>query len=139
MVQIGDVHIFVSDLSIALRFWSDGLGLRVVDRESTHASGFAVLESPDGGPAVRLFSGAEPWPDGLRPIPGSRPTVRFDVTTSQFDATLARLLESGGRQVDEIETYARQRVVGVADPDGNSFELIEVPTEAAERPDDETR
>lgn len=127
MTQIGDIHVFVSDMAVAVRFWSDGLGMRVAEQELTQSSGFAMLEFPDGGPCLRLFSGAEPWPDGQRPMAGSRPTIRFDVTTSEFDATLARLLENGGRQIDEIETYNHLRFVTIADPDGNSFELVELP------------
>jgi predicted enzyme related to lactoylglutathione lyase len=56
--------------------------------------------------------------------------VRFDITASRFDATLLRLLEHGGEQLGEIESYEGQRIVAVADPDGNSFDLIEVPEDA---------
>ncbi|MFN0137118.1 MAG: VOC family protein [Phycisphaerae bacterium] len=130
MMQVGDIHVFVSDMALALRFWADGLGLRIAEQELTHTTGFAMLEFPDGGPCVRLFSGAEPWAEGQRPMAGSRPTIRFDIATTEFNATLARLLESGGRQLDEIETYSGVRFVTVADPDGNSFELVELPADA---------
>lgn len=127
MLGVGDVHVYVSDFPLALRFWADGLGLRVVEQESLHAAPFAVLEFPDGGPALRLFGGAEPWPDGQRPPVGSRPTIRFDVTTTEFDETLARVLEYGGACLDEVESYHELRVVTVTDPDGNPFELVELP------------
>lgn len=127
MIAIGDVHVYVSDFAMALRFWRDGLGLRVAESESTRATGFSVLECSDGGPAIRLFGGTAPWATDERPPMGSRPTVRFDVTTSEFDATLVRLLEGGGQQIDEIEEYDGLRVVTVADPDGNTFELVEIP------------
>lgn len=130
MMQVGEIHVFVSDMAVSLRFWADGLGLQIAEQELTHTTGFAMLEFPDGGPCVRLFSGAEPWPEGQRPMAGSRPTIRFDIATTEFDATLARLLESGGRQLDEIETYSGVRFVTVADPDGNSFELVELPDDA---------
>lgn len=126
-VALGDVHVFVSDLPVALRFWSDGLGLTIRERETSASVGFAVLEFPDGGGTLRLMGGAEAWKPGQRPSTGARPTIRFDVTTTDLDATLIRLLENGGQQVDEIEAYGGQRVVSVVDPDGNSFELIEVP------------
>lgn len=130
MLTLGDVHIFVTDFHVGLRFWADGLGLRIVEQEIGDSSSFATLEFPDEGPALHLISGAEPWADGERPAVGTRPTVRFDVLTSRFDETLVRLIEQGGRQVDEIEKYNDLRVVTIADPDGNSFELLEVPEEA---------
>jgi len=129
MLSIGDIHIYVHDFNLALRFWADGLGLKVVEKEVSPASAFALLESPAGGPAIRLFGGAEPWAEGTRPALGTRPTIRFDVVTSDFDATLVRLIENGGRQLDEIERYGGWRVVTIADPDGNTFDLLEVPAD----------
>ena len=130
MLSVGDIHIYVTNFNLALRFYEDGLGLTLVEKEVGRASAFAVLEFPDGGPAVRLFDGATPWEDDERPELGTRPTVRFDVVTSDFDQHLVRLIENGGQQVDEIEVYDGTRVVTVADPDGNTFELLEVHDEA---------
>lgn len=126
MTSIGDVHVYVSDFSLALRFYEDGLGLSVAESEVGQAASFAVLESPEGGPALRLFSGAEPWCEGERPEVGSRPTVRFDVVTTEFDSLLVRLIEHGGRQLGATEEYNGTRVTTVADPDGNTFELVEI-------------
>ncbi len=133
MLSIGDIHIFVHDFDAALRFWTQGLGLEVVEKETTPASAYALLESTAAGPAIHLFGGAEPWPEDTQPPIGTRPTIRFDVVTSDFDATLVHLIENGGRQLGEIETYNESRVVTIADPDGNTFELLEVP-EGDEQP-----
>ncbi len=130
MLTIGDIYIFVSDFNLALRFWQDGLGLEVAEQEVTKSSAFAVLEFPDGGPALRLFGGVAPWPPGQRPETGSRPMVQFDVLTDTFDETLVRVLEAGGRTAGEVEEYDGNRIVSVADPDGNTFDLVELPPEA---------
>jgi catechol 2,3-dioxygenase-like lactoylglutathione lyase family enzyme len=130
MLAIGDIHIYVTDFEVALRFWADGLGLEVVEREITSASGYARLDFPDGGSSIRLLGPVEAWEQGARPTSGSRPTVRFDLISTAFDETLARLLEHGGMQEGEIETYNKLRVVTIADPDGNTFELIELPPES---------
>ncbi|TWT39961.1 Glyoxalase-like domain protein [Phycisphaerae bacterium RAS1] len=127
MLSIGDVHVYVSDFVRALRFWAEGLGLEATEKEVTPHSAYAVLDFPDGGPSLRLLGPVDPWESGARPAAGSRPTIRFDVTTTDFDGTLARLLDCGGAQLDEIEEYRGLRVVTVADPDGNSFELLEIP------------
>ncbi|MFO0839481.1 MAG: VOC family protein [Phycisphaerae bacterium] len=129
MLAIGDIHIFVHDFELALRFYRDGLSLRVAEREVSAHSAFARLDFPDGGPSIRLFGSVEAWPESTRPAVGTRPTIRFDVTVSDFDATLVRLLEAGGKQADEIEAYGGIRVVTIADPDGNTFELLELPRE----------
>jgi|GEM_PF-943722 len=127
MLTVGDIYIFVSDFNLALRFWQDGLGLAVTEQEVTRSSAFALLEFPDGGPALRLFGGVDPWPPGQRPETGSRPMVHFDVLTDSFDETLVRVLEAGGRTTGEVEEYDGNRIVSLADPDGNTFDLVEVP------------
>lgn len=130
MLFVGDIHVYVSDFTLALRFWADGLGLEIAEQEvSTHAA-YARLDFPDGGSSLRLIGPVEPWDPDLRPDPDVYPGVRFDVTTSDFDATLARLLEHGGRQVGEVESYNELRCVTVADPDGNVFELLEIAGES---------
>ena len=126
MLTIGDIYLFVSDFPRALRFWRDGLQLELVEQEQSAAAAFAVLEFPDGGPALRLLSGAAPWPEGERPEPGVQAGISFDVMTDEFDDLLVRLLEHGGSQAAEIESYNDLRVVTVADPDGNAFDLLEV-------------
>ncbi|MDX2199332.1 MAG: VOC family protein [Phycisphaerae bacterium] len=131
MLFIGDVHVYVSDFVAALRFWSDGLGLEVAEKEMTENSAYAQLDFPDGGSALRLFGPTGAWEQDERPPLGARPTIRFDIATTTFDQTLVRLLEHGGTQVDEIETYEGLRTVTVEDPDGNSFELFEILEEEA--------
>lgn len=137
MLFVGDVHIYVSDFTLALRFWADGLGLEVVEKEVSPHSAYARLDFPEGGPSIRLLGPVTPWPADARPTPGLYPTVRFDITTSDFDATLVRLLECGGRQVDEIEAYNELRAVTIADPDDNLFELLEIRDDDERAADDE--
>lgn len=127
MHAIGDIHIYVSDLDRAVRFWAEGLGLRVAAQESTPHSGFAVLEFSDNGPALRLLGPVHPWSAGEPAEHGTRPTVSFDITSSDFEGALLRLLERGGAQLGEIESYNELRLVTLADPDGNTFDLIELP------------
>ena len=127
-LTFGDIHIYVRDLDEALQFWEDGLGLILVDRDDEGA--FARLDFPGGGPIVELIASVDVF-ELLEPAAlCERPAVSFDVTTSDFDDVLVRLLENGGRQEGAIETYRDLRIVTVADPDGNAFELIEVPSEA---------
>lgn len=129
MLFVGDIHVYVSDFTLALRFWADGLGLEVAEKQLSAHSGYARLNFPDGGPSIRLLGPVDPWPANERPAWSDHPDVRFDVTTSDFDAVLVRLIEHGGEQLDPIETYGELRAVSIADPDGNVFELLEIAPE----------
>ncbi len=126
MLFVGDIHIYVSDFTLALRFWADGLGLKVVEQEVSRHSAYARLDFPDGGPSLRVLWPVRPWDAEARPVPGEYPGIQFDITTSAFDDVLARLLEHGGVQSDEVESYGDLRSVTLADPDGNTFELLEI-------------
>jgi catechol 2,3-dioxygenase-like lactoylglutathione lyase family enzyme len=130
MLFVGDIHIYVSDFTLALRFWADGLGLTVAEQEVSPHSAYARLDFPDGGPSLRLLGPVTPLTPENRLLPDTYPEVRFDITTSDFDGTLARLLEHGGAQVGEIESYGGLRAVTLTDPDANSFELLEIGEDA---------
>lgn len=125
MLCVGDIHIYVSDLAVALRFWRDGFGLETVDEEISPSAGFALLAFADGGPALRIFSGVDAWEENLNPHIGGRPGLGFDILTDDFDGQLVKLIEAGGRKLDEIEQYEGARIVTLTDPDGNQFELVE--------------
>jgi catechol 2,3-dioxygenase-like lactoylglutathione lyase family enzyme len=129
MLSIGDIQVYVTDFDRALRFWAEGLGLQVAEKEVTSHGAFARLDFPDGGPSIHLLAPAEPWEPGTRPEPGARPGIGFDITTSEFDELLVRLIEFGGRQVAQIESYDDVRFVTIADPDDNTFDLLELPRE----------
>ncbi|MCA9244840.1 MAG: VOC family protein [Phycisphaerales bacterium] len=125
MICVGDIHIYVSDMAVAMRFWRDALALDTLDEESSPSAGYALLGFPDGGPCLRIFSGVDAWDDNSNPSVGARPGLGFDIVTDDFDGTLVKLIEAGGRKVDEIEEYEGARIVTLTDPDGNQFELVE--------------
>ncbi len=130
MLAIGDVHLYVTDLQEALRFWRDGAGLTVIDEEHSPNSGYALLDFPSGGSSLRLIAPADPWRASERPEHGSRPMIGFELLTDDFDGLVTRLTEFGGRQLGEIDMYNELRVGSFTDPDGNTFEVIETPPEA---------
>ena len=129
MLSVGDIHIFVHDFKAAMKFWSKGLGLKILDHDQTPATAFALLETDAAGPCIHLIGGASAWPPDERPQTGAHPEITFDLITTTFDDTLVRVLEHGGRQAGEIEIYNKYRSVTIVDPDGNSIELLEVPEE----------
>lgn len=124
MLGIGDVHVYVSDFTLAMRFWRDGLGLEVIEHEIGASGGFAILAFPAGDVRLRLFTDAG---SSNGSIPPPRRGVSFDVLTDSFDEVLIRLLEHGGEQLDAVESYDDLRVVSISDSEGNRFELVEAP------------
>ncbi len=131
MLAIGDVHLYVSDFDAALRFWAKGLQLEVAEQDTDEHSAYARLDFPDGGPSLLLIAPAEAEPLEELDALESHCGVSFDVIATEFDAALVRLLENGGQQIGETETYNDLRNATLADPDGNLFELLEVPPESA--------
>ena len=127
MFSVGEINIFVTDLEPALKFWAEGLQLDVAEKEQLEHTAYARLDFADGSPSIRIFAQADAWRAGERPVYGTRPMIAFDVTTTDFDAALARLIEFGGSKAGEVEVYDGVRCVFVADPDGNTIELVEVP------------
>ena len=128
MLAIGDIHLYVNDLEAALRFWAGGLQLTVAEQDSDEFSAYARLEFPDGGPALVLIAELEPSPRRAQEW-SAEPAVVFEVMTTDFDDTLARLRDHGGRQAGETETYNGLKIATLADPEGNAFELIELPAD----------
>ncbi len=116
MLAIGDLYLYADPFGPTVRFWHEGFELELIEREDSESAAFAVLDFPDGGPSLRILSG-----------PGARPESGplFDLMTDDFDATLVRVLEFGGTRHGEIEQYNDLRVVTVADPAGNQFDLLE--------------
>lgn len=133
MLSIDELHVYASDISAALRFYADGMGLELIESE-LGAAGYALLEPPGGGALLRIFGGSAPREAGAAPQPG-RVGLAFSVSTSDFENVLSRALSNGGRQLDQIETYADMRVAALVDPDGNVLELVEAPGE----PDESSR
>lgn len=127
MLTIGDVYVYTSDMVMALRFYADGLQFDIAEKEITPHAGYARLDCAEGGPSIRLIGNVEPFGDGERPEPAARPEIRFDLTTTDFDDTLARVLEHGGIKLGEVEVFEGLHAVTIADPDGNPIELLEVP------------
>ncbi|MGE0479294.1 MAG: VOC family protein [Phycisphaerae bacterium] len=125
MLSVGNIHLYVRDFERAMRFWRDACHLRVADQSETQGTAYAQLDFPDGGASIQLVTVDEE--EAPNPYEGPQLNAAFDLLTSEFDDLLVRLLGFGGQQLGEIETYENLRIVTLGDPDGNVFDLIEVP------------
>ena len=108
------VMLNVTDLDRAIAFWRDVIGLREV---GTHDLGELVL--PGGaadGPKLLLH----PVEGTIEPDAG---TLGFDV--NDIRAAIDAIAAGGGRAVRDVEDYGGIWHALAADPDGNTFQVIE--------------
>jgi catechol 2,3-dioxygenase-like lactoylglutathione lyase family enzyme len=132
----------VGDLDRSLRFWSDGLGMRVVmrqDRQGGYLEAIvreegahvrqAQLELTEGGPRVELFEYLEPRGERLDARPRDIGFAHVAVLCDDVDALVDRLVEYGGQPfgpVVEVDAGVNRgaRAVYLHDPDGHVLELF---------------
>lgn len=145
------VAIHVSDLERSRRFWVDGLGFTAVSHLLVEGrSPTAVELGLDHLRTEGLFIER----DGVRlqlqhqdrPPQAALPEIRQQLGLSHFgmrvddmDATLARVVEFGGRVVEGCrhrnEDYGSE-VARITDPDGVRIELLDMPGDPTTPPGD---
>src|SRR5581483_11667230 len=119
-VDIGHVHLKVSDLDRSLAFWRDVLGFDVMARMGDQAAfisaggyhhhiGLNTWESKDGGPPARGTT-------GLYHV-----AVRYPDRASLADAV--RRLAAAGIPLDGASDHGVSEAIYLRDPDGNGVEL----------------
>ncbi|WP_353618134.1 VOC family protein [Phycicoccus sp. SLBN-51] len=123
-LRIGSVVVNVSDIRVAMAFWSEALGYR--PRYEPEPD-WVILEPRDGrGPNLSLNLGET--------RPAEFPHVHLDLYADDQQAEVDRLLGLGARRVedwpypdDEDEDY-----VVLEDPDGNRFCVIDASPDAGD-------
>jgi catechol 2,3-dioxygenase len=119
-VDIGHVHLKVSDLDRALEFWRDALGFE----ETVRYGDQAVFLSAGG---YHHHIGLNTWESkgGSPPPPGTtglfHAAVRYP-TREALAVALRRLLEAGIR-LDGATDHGVSEALYLHDPDGNGVEL----------------
>ncbi|WP_436533426.1 VOC family protein [Actinoplanes sp. HUAS TT8] len=105
------------DLAAAERFYADGLGLHVLYRGEAHAPGehdLIMLGRPGANWHLELVGG----PNLISaPTPTAEDLLVIYLAGPIDEALIARLVEAGGRRVEQSEYWDRWGVT-VADPDG---------------------
>jgi catechol 2,3-dioxygenase len=118
--QIGHVHLKVSDLERAVRFYHEALGFEVVARLGKHA---AFLSA--GGYHHHL--GLNTWEsqNGSPPPPGSTGLYHFAIlfpTRKELARAVARVLSYPWR-IDGSADHGVSEAIYLRDPDENGIEL----------------
>jgi catechol 2,3-dioxygenase len=119
-VDIGHVHLKVSDIDRSLAFWRDVLGFDVMARMGDQAAfisaggyhhhiGLNTWESKDGGPPPRGTT-------GLYHV-----AVRYPDRATLADAV--RRLANAGIPLEGASDHGVSEAIYLSDPDGNGVEL----------------
>ncbi|WNJ62561.1 SMU1112c/YaeR family gloxylase I-like metalloprotein [Nocardia seriolae] len=125
MQRIHHVAIIASDYEKSKVFYTDILGLRVIDEHyrAERRSYKLDLALPDGG-QLELFSFPEPPPRPSRPEAAGLRHLAFVV--EDVEATLAELRGRGvATEEVRVDEYTGKRFAFFADPDGLPLELYE--------------
>lgn len=114
----------VSDLDQTIRFYTDVLGLEVVERKtSPRGSMLAFLKVPNSEELIELTSFP---PSG--PVSVQQDLVHLAFQVENLDDTIASLNTKGVKVTDgPTQTSSGSRFIFVDAPDGYEVELIERP------------
>lgn len=123
MVAGGHAIVYVSNMDVAIRFYTDTLGLKLTNRFGDH---WATVE------AGRLVIGIHPQTPRT-PVPSSRGSVMLGLTIDEpIERVVSQLTARGVRITGPIVRAQGQAFVEIADPDGNAIYLWEGEPKAAE-------
>lgn len=118
----------VSDLDETIRFYTQVLGLEVLERKtSPRGSHLAFLKVPNSDELIELTSFP---PSG--PVHVQADLVHLAFQVDSLDKTMARLQAQGVPVTDgPTETSSGSRFIFIDAPDGYEIELIERPSGAS--------
>lgn len=119
MIHGGNATIYVADINVSIRFYTDTLGLKLRMRAGND---WAEI---DAGPG--LIIGLHPADAPHLPKPGTRGSlaIGFNVT-EQLEDVVARLKKKGVTFHGSIVDTEQVRLAFFGDPDGNPLYLAQV-------------
>ena len=122
ITQVGNVTVVVKDLGKALRFYRDKVGLRLCFYDKKHA--WVCFECGGGR---TTFSLTTPWNRPAKKLVGVRTGVSFQV--DDIEKTYQAMLR---KRIKFSLKPRKERWGGIvanfADPDGNKFFLLQMPS-----------
>ena len=145
-MKMNHVGISVADLERAIAFYRDMLGMELLTPVFPFGgpdfSGVMGLENAQGrmgvvrGGSVQLelfeFSHPDPAPQDPDQSVGDRGISHFGIEVDDIDEIYARLTAAGVRFHSPVTTFGSGiKAAYGRDPDGNVFELLEMPATAA--------
>jgi catechol 2,3-dioxygenase-like lactoylglutathione lyase family enzyme len=117
MIALADVAVVVSDAKSSADWWTKNLGFSTF---TVGGTGHAILVAPPGERFVLHLCA------GFAPLEPGDTGIAF--LTDEMDALVARMNRGGVQFPEPLRKESWGRRAKFADPDGNVFWLLEVPT-----------
>ena len=111
--RIDTIFIHVSDLERSIKWYSELLGLQVV--EGLHTGPVYILNMPDGRPGITLDNHC--FDEDYKFIPSNQPL--FNLSASDIKAAFNHVNKMGAEILTEIITHPDLEEFSLKDPDGN--------------------
>lgn len=125
-VRIGTICFYVSDIARTQRFYSEVLGLEVVNMGDDGAGGEWLQAFTEGGIDLIFFQ--------QEARSGTSPIIVFDLKDGGIDTAVAELAERGATIVTPVSHAPGGWSADIADPDGHvisMYQPADAPREAA--------
>jgi catechol 2,3-dioxygenase-like lactoylglutathione lyase family enzyme len=117
MIALADVAVVVSDAKASAKWWKKNLGF---ENYTVGGTGHALLVAPPGERYVLHLC------EGFAPLEPGDTGIAF--VTDEIDATAARMVKGGVQFPEPPRKEEWGKFAKFADPDGNIFWLLGVPT-----------
>ncbi|MGP8071679.1 MAG: VOC family protein [Thermoplasmata archaeon] len=117
MIAIADVAVVVSSAAKSAKWWTKNLGFATY---TVGKGGHALLVAPPGDRFVLHLC------EGFAPLEPGDTGIAF--VTDGMDRLVARMLRGGVEFAVPVKKETWGKMAKFADPDGNVFWLLEVPT-----------
>ncbi len=120
--RLNHAVLFVSDIDIATRFYTEILGFEIVVREPRANAVFLRADDSDNHHDLGLFGIGDSAPRARRGTTGLYHLAWQVDTIDQLAAIRERLLEAGA--LGGESSHGATKSLYAADPDGNEFEVM---------------
>lgn len=119
------INLDVDDIERAVRFYTEGIGLRVGRRFDTDFVELLGAEAPLY--LLRKDSGSPPFANAAQPRGYERhwTPVHLDFVVRDLDSALQRAIAAGARLEEPASEHAYGRLALLSDPFGHGFCLLE--------------
>jgi catechol 2,3-dioxygenase-like lactoylglutathione lyase family enzyme len=123
MISSGNATLFVSNMDVAVQFYTGVLGLKLINR---FGNDWATVEAGRG-----LTIGLHPA-SAKNPAPGTKGSMMLGLEVDEpIENVVARLSEKGVRIKGSVVEDEPGKFANLEDPDGNPIYLWEMSREAA--------
>ncbi len=65
-------------------------------------------------------------PNEMLKIKAEKNNIQLTVQVNDLEQVLHKVIQFGGKQIQELPKSVNEAVLGIADPDGNTIELVEI-------------